>query len=234
MSLKRKMNTFTSLLEPIRDLGWRPGGIIDIGVELGTPGLYSVWPGVPICLIEPSPESMPYMQQIAATYPNVSIFNVGASDGSREIVASKHQDKVNIFFGGKANWESKVVNVRRCDDIIAETDLKPPFIYKLDTDSHELEILRGSPDTLSKSDMCVIELNVYYGLFGMATPNQIWSIMMDYGFTLFNVANCGFSTAGIMRSADLAFVRQDSELFKLASENTEKAQRPVDMSKARL
>jgi hypothetical protein len=70
------------VLQTIRDLGWSPGAIIDIGVSMGTDGLYDVWPDAPLCLIDPVPENRPYMEKIASSYPNVQIFNVGASNAT--------------------------------------------------------------------------------------------------------------------------------------------------------
>ncbi len=58
-------NSMEGALIPLRDLGWTPGAILDIGVATGTKGLYTAWPGVPICLVEPSPDAAPFMRQIA-------------------------------------------------------------------------------------------------------------------------------------------------------------------------
>lgn len=230
----KKVNSFTDVLEPLRELGWRPGAIIDIGVEMGTTGLYSVWPDVPICLIEPSPDSLPFMEKIAAAYPHVSIFNVGASDRTAEVVVQKHETLVNIHFGQDKSWGETTVKVRPCDDMVEEAGLEPPFIYKLDTDSHEREILAGSNKTLANSELCIIEINIFNPRFGYISPNEIWVAMAGHGFTFFNIANCGFGESGVMRSADFVFVKEKSQLFKLAQKNSTKRTRLVDMTRARL
>jgi FkbM family methyltransferase len=203
-------------------LDWTPGSIIDIGVAHGTPGLYSVWPGVPICLIEPSPDSMPYMQEISARFPNVHIYNVGASDRSGEMTVRKHPAKVNIFFGDKPAWQETVIPLRTCDDMVADAGLAGPYLYKLDTDAHELEILKGSPATLARTDVVIIELNTFYGLRGLAPPNELWGYLHDCGFTFFDFGDPAYAENGILRAVDFAFVRKDSELFESAYQNSGK------------
>ncbi len=90
---------------------------------------------------------------------------------------------------GKGKWPETSIPVRTCDDIVAEARLTPPFVYKLDTNSHELEILEGSAKTLEQTELCIIELNLYYGLKGMATPADIWKVMTDKGFAMFGVGS---------------------------------------------
>jgi FkbM family methyltransferase len=210
-------------LRPLRDIGWTPGAIIDIGVAEGTTGLYTVWPGVPICLIEPSPDAAPFMRRIAEAHPNVQIYNVGASNRSGVMDVYKHPSLLNVFFGtGKAHWVPAKVPVRTCDDIVADAGLKGPFVYKLDTDSHEREILEGSEATLAATDLCIIEFNVFYPLRGLCPPNEIWRSMAAHGFTLFDAGGFGYAESGLMRAVDLVFVREDSELFRLAFSNSEK------------
>jgi len=213
-------HTMAGLLKPLRGIGWKPGAVIDIGVEMGTPGLYTTWPDAQICLIEPSPEAAAHMAEIAAAYPNVQVFNVGASNKTGEIKARHHPSMLNIYLGtGKNSWPETAIPVRTCDDIVAEARLTPPFVYKLDTDSHELEILEGSAKTLEQTELCIIELNLYYGLKDMATPADIWKVMTDKGFVLFGAGSSNFADSGLMKGMDVAFARKDGELFRLASQN---------------
>ncbi len=210
------------VLTLLRDLGWTPGSIIDIGVSVGTPGLYGVWPGVPICLVEPSERSRVYMEQIAAKYPNVTMFNVGASNFSGELVGRQAEGGVNVLFGRGSQFPAKTFPVMRCDDIVAGADLQPPFLYKLDTDSHEREILEGSPATLARTELCIIEGNVFHGLRGCMTPGELWRIMEEHGFVFMDVADTTFGARGVLRGLDFVFARTRSPLFELVHANAGK------------
>ncbi len=205
------------VLQPIRDLGWTPGAIIDIGVATGTRGLYGVWPDAPICLIEPSPAALPYMQQIAERFPNVKIYNVGASNRSGTVEGMQHPSRAYAYVGpGKKDWEPTSFPVMTCDEIVADAGLTGPFLYKLDTDSHEKEILEGSSRTLAQTDLCIIEVNVFYGLRGLCPPRDIWRAMDEHGFTFLTLGHYGHSQSGVLRCIDMVFAREDSELFKRA------------------
>ncbi len=197
----------------IRDLGWTPGAVIDIGVERGTPGLYSIWPGAPICLIEPSPRALVFMQQIAERYPNVSIYNVGASNHTGEAPGALHPDLVNVAIGeGKPHWTSSSFKVMTCDDIVRDAGLEGPFLYKLDTDTHEREVLEGSAETLARSDVCVVEISLYNTRRGRIAPDEIWRTLHDKGFMMFDIIGPSRAASGVLRGMDLVFVRADCEL----------------------
>ncbi len=222
------LSTHEYSLATLRDLGWRPGAIIDIGVGTGTAGLYSTWPDVTICLIEPSPASLPYMQQIAARFDDVRIYNVGASDSAGVRTGTKSPKSVTVVFGdAKPKWPTAEFPVMRCDDIVADAALSPPFLYKLDTDVHELEVLKGSAETLAKSELCIIEVNVFNRFRGLARPEQVWQVMHDAGFSFFGVAGLGRAKSGLCRAVDLMFARNDGALFELAFQNSHKAARII-------
>ena len=217
--------TTEGALAVIRDLGWRPGSIIDIGVAMGTRGLYPIWPDAHICLIEPSPTGLIYMQQIADKYPNVHIYNVGASNRSGQFRASTQDGLLNVVMAKpKPGWNETTLPVETCDYIVKDAALPPPYLFKLDTDSHEGEVLEGAAETLKSTDLCIVEVNVFNGFRRRFTPGDMWDAMRRSGFTLFDVAGCGYNAEGLLRTTDLMFVREDSALFKLAFDHSGKGE----------
>jgi FkbM family methyltransferase len=223
--MSESRNSIEGVLTTLRDIGWRPGAIIDIGVATGTAGLYSVWEDIDICLVEPSRKALVYMEQIAARYPRTKIFNVAASNRTGRIVGGEHPDISNISFGKIRGLLRKAVfPAMTCDDIVAAAGVSPPFVYKLDTDTHEREILEGSAATLARTELCIVEMRVFHrNRKGMARPDDIWRAMIDHGFAFFDVAGAGYAGSGVMRSADLVFAREGSPLFTLAMENSGKS-----------
>jgi len=227
------LSTFEYSLGVLRDLGWTPGAIIDIGVGAGTAGLYSTWPDAPICLIEPSPDSLPYMQQIAGMFREVHIYNVGASDAAGVVGGAKNPKSGAVVLGNaKPKWQAAEFPVMRCDDIVGDAGLKPPFLYKLDTDVHELEALRGSAKTLANSELCIIELNVFNRFRSLTHPEEIWTVMHEAGFGFFGIANLGRAKSGLCRAVDFMFARTDGALFELAFQNSQKAARVIPLGLA--
>jgi FkbM family methyltransferase len=218
-------NSFVGVLQALRNLGWTPASIIDLGVGAGTPGLYTTWPGVPICLVEPSPGSADLVDQIAQRFDNVKVYKVGASNRSGTMRVRQDGTGYFVSFGAhKTKWREIEVPVMTCDEIVADAAMTGPFFYKLDTDAHEIEILQGSTKTLEAAEVVMVEMNFLYPVIGMAGPNDIWRLLADAGFTLFDMTEIRYSVVGVARQADAVFVKQDSALFnQLAWKNAAKA-----------
>ena len=216
-------SSIEGVLTTLKEIGWAPGAIIDIGVAAGTPGLYSVWPETTICLVEPSSKGLVYMEQIAAKYADVRIYNVAASDRTGSVPGSEHEELLNVALAKpRGPFKFATFPAMTCDDIVADARLTPPFVYKLDTDTHEREILGGSSATLAKTDICIVEMCVFHGLHSRARPDELWRAVHDNGFVFFDLASSGYGRTGVMRTADLVFVREDSSLYRLAFENAAK------------
>jgi FkbM family methyltransferase len=215
--------TLESALERVRGLGWTPGGIVDVGVGAGTPGLYTVWPDTPLCLIEPTPDGVVYMEQIAARHANAHIFSCGASDHNGVLVGRQPEGFRRIFFGRGKGFPEKLIPVRTCDDMVAEAGLVGPLLLKIDTDCHEREVLAGAEATLAQTDVCVIETNVFHELRGMAPPTEIWRVFAERGFAFFDVAGFSFGESGVMRAIDIVFVKAASPLFREAHAHSGKS-----------
>lgn len=217
-------NSFTGVIHALRDIGWTPNGVIDIGVGQGTPGLYTTWPGTPICLIEPAPLAAAYVDQIVAMFPNVKAYKVGASNQRGTMKGHMAHDGLFVTFSEhKHKWPEIEVPVMTCDEIVADAGMTGPFFYKLDTDAHELEILQGSAKTLEATEVVMAEMNFLKAVVGLAGPNDIWRVLADAGFTFFDMTEIRYSVHGVARQADAVFVKQDSHLFKrLAWRNSAK------------
>jgi FkbM family methyltransferase len=216
--------TIQGALQVVCDFGWRPGAIIDIGVAKRTEGLYEVWPGVPICLVEPSLRSLPFMQEIAATFPNVQIFNVGASDRTGERTGYQHPSRPFATFSDRKarKWGEPVsMPTMTCDDIVKSAGIEPPFVYKLDTDTHDREVLAGSEETLARSDLCILEMKLYNAV-GFATPDDVWQTVTRHGLVFYDLVTTLYGLDNVLRAVDMIFVRKDSALHRLAAKHSKK------------
>jgi FkbM family methyltransferase len=215
--------TLERALTCLRDLGWRPGGIIDVGVGAGTPGLYSIWPGAPLCLIEPTPDAMVYMRQIAEKYPQARIFNCGASDRSGTLTARQPEGFRRVFFGRGKGYPELSLPVRTCDEMVDEAGLEAPILLKIDTDAHEREVLLGAQKTLERTEVVVIEANVFHPVRRMISPIEILGFLGERGFAFFDIAGFSIGKSGVMRAADFVLVKQDAPIFRTGYEHSGKS-----------
>lgn len=205
----------------IREAGWTPGCVIDVGIAMGTPGLYSVWEGAPLLLVDPARENLPYMEQIAAKHRNVQIFNVGASNRDGTLAGRIWTALGQVMLGNtklKEGMEAREFPILTVDTIVRQSKTKPPYLLKIDTDTHELEILEGSAGMLAQTDVCILEAKAFNALKKKASPADLCRRMFDAGFELVDVVDIARNREGFTRIFDLMFVRTDSELFMRLSE----------------
>src|SRR5262245_42519286 len=163
-------HSIAGVLTRIKALGWEPATVIDVGVAMGTEGFYGVWPSATICLVDPVEENRVYMEQIQAKYPHVIVACVAASNHTGVASASINVDMGYAALAppkDTTHWLVKrmrsrfkslkrrilrqprkvshniarKVAVTTLDDLVDEHDLRRPMIVKIDTDSHEREIL---------------------------------------------------------------------------------------------
>ena len=214
-------------LESVAALGWRPGAIIDIGVAMGTEGLYSVW-DVPILLIDPAPANRVYMEQIQKTHSKAQIWNVAASNKTGVAKGSYFPAMAQVALTArksKPGWERRSFQTMTCDDIVEQAGVEPPFLFKLDTDWHEGEILQGAEATLKRTEFCIIECKVFNGIKKGFTHQHLMDVMHARGFALYDVVGLGYNDKErtILRSIDFAFAPEGSNLFQAGFSRARKA-----------
>ena len=213
-------------LGAVKSLGWTPSAIIDIGVAMGTEGLYDVWPAVPLVLVDPADENRPYMDRIAATYERVTVFQVGASDTCGELQGRVRPELGHVVVGigfQKQGWESRTFPVLTCDEIVRQAGISGPFVLKIDTDSHERAVLAGAGETLRQTEVVIIECGLYNAMKGKFPAVELFATLAAAGFSLSDVAGTSYiSATGVLRSLDLVFVKVDGEVMRLSYAGSQK------------
>lgn len=230
MNLEERMS-IGGVLRNMNQLGWAPGAILDIGVAMGTEGLYGVWEDAPLVLVDPVPANLQYMEQIRDSRANTQVFNVGASNSDGRKTAKVFDANGHAAIGAvsaKNGWRMDEFEVRRIDTIVKEAKVDGPFLYKLDTDAHEAEILEGSKKTLKHTEVCIIEGTVFNGLKNKFSVNDLYEVMHQHGFAFFDIAGSGFNHLKIRRNVDFVFVKEASELFRVAFEKSAKNKAKIE------
>jgi FkbM family methyltransferase len=234
--------TFLRSLTVLKEAGWTPGTIIDIGVSMGTEGLYDVWPGVPLVLVDPVKENQIYLKAIAQKHA-AQIFPIAASNRCARVHLNVHTAtglaQVRDAPKGRANWDDRMVDTLTMDEVMRRANGKPPFLYKLDTDAHEREILSGSKRVLAQSDVCVIESCPWntekaIGKHWYGAPRKkltlagLVGLMDASGFVVTDIAEIGRNDLGLCRYIDFVFVRRGSALHKSLIQRCPKSQAIID------
>lgn len=201
----------------LRDRGFGPNGIIDIGAHVGewTRSIKNVFPSAPIIMIEARELQREALEQVCAELQNVSYVIALLGREQRDSVEFHVLDTGSSLFNERSNVprSSAVLPVLTLDEL-ASTDcrLKSPLFLKLDVQGAELEVLRGAASTLSTAEVVQLEVQILHYNEGAPSAADVIAFMNEHDFAIFDVA--GFirpNGVGLVQ-LDLIFVRKNSSL----------------------
>ena len=121
----------------IRELGFSPNTVIDIGVAGGTPELYDTFPDSYFLLIEPLKEFEPDLISILNRHKGSYVMAAaGSSSGFTTFNLHKnHLEGSSLYkesMGSDADGSEVEVPLIRIDDIIKDKQLTGPYLIKVD------------------------------------------------------------------------------------------------------
>ncbi|SFJ67159.1 FkbM family methyltransferase [Jannaschia pohangensis] len=192
--------------------------IIDVGVLNGTPFLYDAFPDRKFLLIDPLEESR---AAVTAAWSKLDFdFHVtalGARKGSVELElepgrlartsGGRRIDAVEVL-------ERRKVPVSRLDTI---TDgIEGPFGLKIDTEGHELEVLKGATRTLKRCEFVIAEVSIKKRFEGGYRFSEVIAFMASQGFEVHSFLS-GLTRAP--RMSDVLFIPADSPRFDMVSKD---------------
>lgn len=145
-----------------------PKTVIDVGTASGTPKLYEAFPDACYLLIEPLVEFEPAIKALLGTdlRGDYYIGAVGAEEQKSVIrveqeaalglTKSSMHERVGYSLAGKS-FQEREIPISTLDKLASEKDLQGPFVIKIDTEGHELDVLKGAPEVLRETDLVISE-----------------------------------------------------------------------------
>jgi hypothetical protein len=110
-----------SLFDLLNRQNFYPKTVFDIGVAQGTPELYAAYPQATFHLIDPTKESLPYMEGISRRI-DAQVYNLALGDTETEQVIITREDIAGASFfeerGGAPDVTGRyIVKVKRFDNL---------------------------------------------------------------------------------------------------------------------
>ena len=211
---KRNGPSWNYTFRLLRRYGLTPKTIFDVGVARGTPRLYTAFPQAVFHLIDPTRESLPFMQDIAERY-DARVHNValGAKEEKLQITV-REGIGASSFFSDVADstyvkrYEVPVVPFAK---LVGE--FERPSLAKIDVQGAELLVLEGMSSRLAAIDAVIIEVSTIATVHGGPELSQVVAFFAERDWSLADV----MSTArrpldGALAQLDLLFVPNDSPL----------------------
>ena len=209
----------------IRQAGFRPTTVIDVGAALGTFDLYEVFPESHHFLIEPVVENEPYLKNICHKLAKADYIIAAAVEKPGEVSLGVNPSLIHSSVSDSTESVSNGVNLRKItgitlDQICCERGYSGPYLVKIDVDGRELEVLAGALRILEETEYAIIEVS----LVGSKMYDVI-NVMRRSGFVPYDIVDLAWRPSDAMLwQVDMAFVkdkgrfRQDVEITKTADE----------------
>jgi FkbM family methyltransferase len=214
---RRPRRALEDVTRNARACGLAAGGIIDVGVAKGTPGLYDAWPEAQLLLVDPLVEWEGHLRHLTTGRGSYVMAAAGACEGSTEVHVHRipelssvmgDRDEVDAL-GGQTTL--RVVDVVTLDAIADE--LPGPLVIKVDVEGAELDVLRGATTVLARTELVLLETSLFEFLPGQPLVHEVVSFMAERGFVIYDVFGGHLRLLdGALAQVDLAFARGDGIL----------------------
>lgn len=195
-AMDRPFGDMRTVLEYVRNVGFRPGFIVDVGAHAGswTEMALDVFPDAGVLMIEPQPEMRETLEAYCTRDPRVRRVEVAA--GARDEV--RYQTIWPDLQGSSflprpsseriASGEQRPVRLRPLDDLLAEDGRGIPDLVKLDVQGYELEVLKGARSVLGRTELLILETSLFAFLDDIPILREVIGFMGDHGYEVYDVA----------------------------------------------
>ncbi len=212
VSVKRAFEHFGLEIRRSAEPPWRPpdasfsaGTILDVGAADGTPALYRAYPEARIVAVDPIAEQLARLQASLSGRP-VEVFETAL--GSEPAVLELHMPERNLhksslhartaLTADRGKSEARQVPVTTLDELVGSNDWPAPYVLKIDTEGHDLEVLRGSVVTLRQCAVVYCETSLGARFESGYRFRDLSEFLFAAGFDLVDVLHIG---RGITRHA---------------------------------
>ncbi len=158
--------------------------VVDVGANIG---VFSMWSAHlvgstgRVLAVEPNPLAAEYASRNLIDQSNVTV--VQAACGSEAATATLSFPPGRLSVGSlylrPDRTESVVVDVRPLDAVLDEAGQDAVDFLKVDVEGHELEVLAGAKDTLSRTRRAALEVDT-------VNLQRVEQIMQSHGLRLTN------------------------------------------------
>lgn len=208
------------LLRQIAANGFAPSAVIDVGANVGAWATMAttVFPGVPILMVDGDPQHRPTLEAIAAR-------SGARSAAVSAVLGPETRDRVEFFQAGPGSgvlreltaytWETIEVPMTTLDVVAGGVGDRSArnLLLKLDVQGYELEVLKGGAATLGRAEVVIMEVATIPYNEGAPLLHDVVAFLAQHGFVVFDF--CGQfrrETDQALFQTDVVFVRQDSQL----------------------
>lgn len=201
----------------LRDLGFEPKGIVDIGAHVGdwSRSIRNIFPSAPITMIEAREEQGVHLRKACSELRDTMYVIALLGSRERETVEFQVHGTGSSMFSERSDVPraSRRLQTRTLDEIVEEDPrLRSPLFLKLDVQGAELEVLGGAVSTLLQAEVVQLEVQLLHYNEGAPSAAQVVGFMDQHGFAILDIAGFVRPNGVDLVQLDLVFARKDSRL----------------------
>ncbi|MEE4195469.1 MAG: FkbM family methyltransferase, partial [Anaerolineae bacterium] len=192
--------------------------VVDVGANRGQFAVAARWhlPAAEIISFEPLEEAAAVFKKIFQQDNRVVLhpFAIGNKFETTEIHVSNADDSSSLLpiselqeaiFPGTAEKETRTIEVKPLDEVIAPGDLQQPALLKLDVQGFEIEVLQGSGELLQLFSFVYVECSFVELYQGQSLAHDVIALLSSAGFKLVGIYNPSYGADGSAVQADFLF-----------------------------
>ena len=212
--------TLSGVLRCLRDNGFRPAGVVDVGAAYGdfTIACHTVFPESRFLMVEPLEEYSSYLRDTLARLTSGDVMIVAAASEAGELTINVHPDLVgsSVYFeneGKEVDGLPRRVPAETLDGLSHEKGLRPPYLIKLDVQGAELQVLEGATEVLHGAGAVILETSFLPFFNGGPLFDELVAAMRARGFVVYDIFGLTQRPLdGALAQVDVVFVPIDSPL----------------------
>lgn len=225
-----------SLLQ-LKQLGFKPETVIDVGAALGTAPLYTAFPESRHFLIEPLAENEQYLAKLCKKLGNAEYIIAAAAkeSGYVDIRVSRTLVWSSIVDSSEGNNEtssklkpnswlkqgevlrateepkSRRIPAITLDELCQERNLSGPYLIKVDVDGTEVDVLAGAVRILQETEYVIVEATLFGQIYAVI------NFMKSQGFVAYDIVDLEYRPLdAALSQVDIAFVNKFGRFRKNA------------------
>ncbi len=191
--------------------------IIDIGASNGSWSMAAMktFPEVSFLAIEPLTEREKALENVKQSHRNFDYVLCVAGDVDGQLATLNITDDLDgSSINGKNGSRQRKVPVKTIDAIVAEKNMRGPYLLKFDTHGYEVPILNGAKETMGET--AIVIMDVYNFKFTAHTLkfHEMCLYMEQLGFSCYDIAEPMLRLYDkAFWQMDLLFCRNNSAIF---------------------
>lgn len=175
--------------------------IFDVGANVGQTAhdFRTRFPQAKILSFEPDADSFSELQASARGHANVSIFNLGFSvqPGRVRFDNTSRESVLHAIAKDQSDVRLPFVDVTTIDLFCAEHCIERINLLKIDTEGHDLDVIRGASNMLRRGDIDVVfaECSLTQVSERLVSFSEMQADMRDRGYVCFGIYNQAFGAS---------------------------------------